>query len=160
MKFNATVKQLPELNVACVRHAGPYPQIGKAIERIMAWAGPKGLVRFPKTRLLAVYHDDPKYVDPAQLRSDACITVSEGTRVDGEVKLMKIPGGLFAVAHVELDQSEYGEAWDKLLGQWLPQNGHVSDASRTRHCYEIYLNNPSEHPQKKHIVDICEPIVK
>lgn len=159
MKFSVAVKQLPELNVACVRHVGPYPQIGKAIEKILAWAGPKGLIRFPKTQLLAVYHDDPKCNNPSQLRSDACITVPEGKKADGDVKLMKIPGGLFAVAHVEIDRSEYGEAWDKLIGEWLPQSDYESDASGKRYCYEMYLNDPDEHPEKKHIVDICEPIV-
>lgn len=158
MKFSATVKQLPELNVACVRHIGPYPQIGKAIEKIMAWAGPKGLVRFPSTKLLAVYHDDPKCADPAQLRSDACITVPEGTRVDGDIRLMKIPGGAFAIARVEIDQSQYAEAWDRLIGEWIPQNGHQSDTAGKRYCYEVYLNDPNQHPQKKHIAELCEPI--
>jgi len=27
-------------------------------------------------------------------------------------------------------------------------------------CYELYLNDPKQHPEKKHIVDICEPIKK
>jgi AraC family transcriptional regulator len=156
MKFEAEVKELPERNVACVRHVGPYPEIVKAIERIFSWAGPKGLIRFPKTQVLAVYHDDPKTVDASQLRSDACITVPEGTPADGDVKTMRIPGGLFAVAHVEIDASEYGAAWDKLVGEWMPENGYLSDSDRL--CYEIYLNDPEKHPEKKHIVDICEPV--
>ena len=107
--------------------------------------------------MLAVYHDDPKEVDVSELRSDACLTVPEGTDGDGDVKTMKIPGGLFAVAHVEIDQTEYGEAWDKLLGEWMPENGHDSDTVRM--CYELYLNDPDQHPEKKHIVDICEPVL-
>jgi AraC family transcriptional regulator len=156
MKFSAEVKQLPERNVACVRHVGPYNQIGKAIERIFAWAGPKGLVRFPDTQCLAVYHDDPETVNATELRSDACIAVPKGTPVDGEVNALLIPGGLFAVAHVEIDAAEYGDAWDRLVGEWIPQNGCVSDSSRL--CYELYLNDPAEHPQRKHVVDICEPV--
>jgi AraC family transcriptional regulator len=157
MKFEAQVKELPERYVACVRHVGPYPEIGKAIERIFQWAGPKGLVQFPKTKCLAVYRDDPKEVDVSELRSDACITVPEGTEADGDVKTMRIPGGLFAVAHVEIDVTEYGDAWDKLLGEWMPESGHGSDTDRM--CYELYLNDPEQHPEKKHIVEICEPVL-
>ena len=156
MKFDAEVKELPERNVACIRHIGPYPEIGKAIEKIFAWAGPKGLIQSPTTQVLAVYHDDPGKVDVSELRSDACVTVPEGTEADGDVQTMKIPGGLFAVAHVEIAPSEYGDAWDKLVGEWMPENEHQSDAERL--CYELYLNDPDQHPEKKHIVDICEPI--
>ena len=156
MKFQAEVKELPERFVACIRHVGPYPEICKAIEKIFQWAGPKGLIQFPKTEVLAVYHDNPEEVAAVELRSDACITVPEGTIADGDVKTMKIPGGTFAAAHVEIDQSEYGEAWDKLIGEWIPGNGCTPDCERL--CYELYLNNPEEHPEKKHIVDICEPV--
>ena len=158
MKFEAQVKKLPEHNVVCMRHVGPYNQIGKAMEKLFAWAGPKGLIQFPKTQLLAVYRDDQEMVDTSELRSDACLTVPEGTEVDGVVQTMKIPGGTFAVAHVEIDGSEFGAAWDKLVGEWMPENGYKPDDSRL--CYELYLNDHEQHPKKRHIVDICEPILK
>jgi len=158
MKFEAQVKELPERFVACVRHVGPYNEIGKAIEKIYAWAGPKGLIQFPQTQSISVYYDDAEVKDASQLQSDACITVPEGTEGDGDVKTMKVPGGLFAVAHVEIDPSEYGAAWDKLVGEWLPANGYAPDSERL--CYELYLNDPGQHPEKKHIVDICEPVRK
>jgi len=41
----------------------------------MRWAGPRGLLQFPKTKTLGVYHDDPEITDPSRLRSSACITV-------------------------------------------------------------------------------------
>jgi AraC family transcriptional regulator len=158
MKFDAEVKELPERNAACIRHIGPYPEIGKAFENILAWAGPKGLIQFPKTQVLAVYRDDPKEVNVGELRSDACLTVPEGTKADGDVQTMKIPGGLFAVAHVEIDPSEYGDAWDRLLGEWIPESDYEPDYPSDRLCYELYLNDPDQHPEKKHVVDICEPV--
>ncbi len=158
MKFSVEVRELPQRNVACIRHVGPYSKIGQAIEKVFSWAGPKGLIQLPKTEMLAVYYDNPQTVAQADLRSDACITVPEGTQPDGEARAMQVPGGLFAVAHVEIDASEYGEAWDRLVGEWIPENGYVPDDSRL--CYELYLNDPDEHPEKKHIVDICEPVRK
>ncbi len=155
MKMSVEVKQMPELFVAYVRHIGPYNQIPKAIEKLMRWAGPRGLVRFPETTVLGVYHDDPDITDPSKLRSSACITVPKETQVGGEIGAMTIPGGLFAVAHCEIDADEYGAAWDKLMGEWLPESGYQPD---DRLCYEVYLNDPTTHPSRQHIVDICEPV--
>ncbi|MCX6099484.1 MAG: GyrI-like domain-containing protein [Candidatus Bipolaricaulota bacterium] len=155
MKFSVEVKQMPEWNVVYARHIGAYNKVGEAFERVFKWAGPRGLVRFPETKSLAVYHDSPEVTDPSKLRSDACLTVPPGTKVDGEIGTMKIPGGLFAVAHVEIEVTQFGEAWDRLIGEWMPKSGYQPD---DRLCYEVYLNDPDAHPEKKWIVDICEPV--
>jgi AraC family transcriptional regulator len=68
---------------------------------------------------------------------------------------MIIPGGTFAVGHYEIDVHEYGEAWDKLMREYLPESGYQPD---DRLCFELYLNDPEQHPEGKHIVDICEPV--
>jgi AraC family transcriptional regulator len=156
MKMKVEVKEMPELHVAYARHVGPYPGIAEAINRIWKWASARRLLDSPKTLLLGVYHDNPEITEPAKLRSSACVTVPQGTKVDGEVGTMTIPGGRFAVAHCEITIDEYGKAWDKVIGEWIPQNGYQPDDDRM--CYEIYLNDPDAHPEKKHIVDICEPV--
>lgn len=155
MEFKVEVKELPELLVAYVRHIGPFGQIPQAFDRLMRWAGPRGLVRFPDTKILAVYHDSPDITETDKLRSDACITVTEGTRVEGEVGLLRIPGGKFAVGHFEIAPDRFGDAWNALMGEWLPSSGWQPD---DRMCYEVYLNEPRQHPQGKFIVDICEPV--
>lgn len=149
------VKELPELHVAYVRHIGPYNKVGEAFGRLMRWAGPRGLLRFPETKSLAVYRDSPEVTEESRLRSDACITVPEGTKVDGEVTLMKIPGGKFAVGRFEIAGDQFGEAWNVLMGGWLPGSGYQPD---DRMCYEVYLNDHEQHPQKKFVIDICEPV--
>ncbi len=148
------VKELPELYVACVRHVGPYLMIGKAFGKLMAWAGPRGLLRFPETKVLAVYHDDPDVVEEAKLTSSACITVPAGTPVGDGAEAMTIPGGLFAVAHVEIAADQFGAAWGAVM-EWLSTSGYQPD---DRMCYEVYLNDHETHPEKKFILDICEPI--
>ena len=155
MKFSVEVKQMPEWNVIYARHIGAYNKVGEAFDRVFKWAGPRGLVRFPETKSLAIYHDSPEVTDPSKLRSDACLTVPSGTKVDGEIGTMKVPGGLFAVAHVEMEVTQFGEAWDKLIGEWMPKSGYQPD---DRMCYEMYLNDPDTHPEKKWLVDICEPV--
>jgi AraC family transcriptional regulator len=153
--MEVTVKTLPEMNVAYVRNIGPYDKIGPAFDRLMQWAGPRGLIRFPETKLLGVYHDDPNITDPDKLRADACLTVPAGTATDGDIGSMTIPGGRYAVAKVEVRAGEFGKAWDELMRDWLPESGFQAD---DRPCFEIYLNNPEEHPEHKFIVEICEPV--
>jgi len=154
-RFQVEVKELPELHVAYVRHIGPYQAIGAAFGKLMAWAGPRRLLGGPGTKLLAVYHDNPDITEADRLRSSVCVTIPEGTAVGGEIGKMTIPGGLFAVARFEIDKSEFGDAWQALMGGWFPESGYQPD---DRMCYEVYLNDPREHPQGKFIIDICEPV--
>ena len=155
VKATFEIKEMPAFHVAAMRHVGPYDQIGAAFGRLMGWAGARGLLRFPETKVLAVYHDDPDTIDASSLRSDACVTVPEGTAVDPGMATMTIPGGLFAVGHFEIDDTEYGAAWARLSSEFLPTSGCELD---DRMCYEMYLNDPEQHPEHKHVVDICEPV--
>jgi AraC family transcriptional regulator len=155
MKFKVKVKEMPEMNIVYIRHRGSYNQIGPAIHAIIKWCAARDLIHFPETKILTVYHDDPDITQMDKLRADACVKVPKGTKTEGEVGTYVISGVKFAVAHVEITADEFGEAWDKLVGEWIPENGYQSDE---RLCYEISLNNPKEHPEGKFIVDICEPI--
>ena len=79
------VKDMPEMHVAYVRHIGPYKGdqelFARLFNKLMAWAGPRGLLRFPETKLLTVYYDNPDITDEGKLRTDACITVPADTKV-------------------------------------------------------------------------------
>lgn len=67
------VKAMPEFHVAYIRHIGPYQGDNALFDnlfgRLMTWAGPRGLLRFPETKILAVYHDDPNITDANKLRT-------------------------------------------------------------------------------------------
>lgn len=153
------IKDLPQMDVAYVRNIGNYinnPELFKQMfEKLCVWAAPKNLIG-PDTVFLAVYYDDPNKTEPEKLKMDMCMTVSENAEVEGDVQKQSLPTGKFAVARLELKNSEeYGDAWNKLYSEWLPQSGEQPDE---RPCYEIYRNNPEEHPEKLHIVDLCVPL--
>lgn len=154
------VKEMPEMYVAYLRHTGPYKGDGALFEelfnRLLKWAGPRNLLRFPQTKLLSVYHDDPEITDNDKLRLSVCLTVDEDTPVDGEIGKMTLAAGKFAVGSFELSGSEgYEQAWNMMMAGWLPDSGFQPD---DRLCYEIYQNDPKSHPEGKHLVDICVPI--
>lgn len=153
------VKDIPEFHVAYIRHVGPYAGdaelFGRLFGKLAMWAGPRGLLNSPDARFISVYHDSPEVTDESKLRTSICITVPEDTPVEGEVGKMAISGGRYAVARFELASDEYGDAWNAVFGGWLPESGYQCVDSP---CYELYLNNPEEHPEKKCIVEICVPV--
>ena len=153
------VRDMPELNVAYIQHIGPYKGDTKLFAglfgKLMGWAGPRGLLNSPETMVLSVYYDDPETTEEDKFRMSACITVSEDTEVEREIGKMTVPGGMYAVGRFELDPDEYEEAWNLVYGDWLPESRYQSD---DRPSIEIYRNDPNEHPENKHIVDICIPV--
>ena len=153
------IQDIPEFHVAYIRHVGPYQGdsalFGQLFGRLAQWAGPRGLLNSPDAKFLCVYHDDPDITDPSKLRTSVCVSVPEDTPVEGEVGTMAIPGGKYAVARFEISGNEFQDSWNTVYGGWLPESGYQPDDGP---CYELYLNNPEEHPEKKIIINICLPV--
>ena len=148
----------PAMTVAYVRHTGPYAGDASLFEglfgKLCGWAGPRGFLN-PQAKMLTIYHDNPELVDDDKLRISVCCTVPPGTQSEGEIGVMDLPAGKNAHAVFELNTEEYGAAWGWLCGVWLPESGFQPD---DRPTYELYLNDPKDHPQGKHIVDIVLPV--
>lgn len=158
-EISVEVKELPEIHLAYVRNIGPYKGNPKLFEKLfnqlVKWAGPRGLVNFPETKFICVYHDNPDITDENKLRLSAALTIKADTEVSGEVGKMSIPAGKYAIAHFELRNNEYEQAWNMVCGDWLPNSGYEPADGP---CFEIYLNDPKTHPEGKCIVDICVPV--
>lgn len=159
LNFNVEVKEIPDLHVVYIRHTGPYKEdpalFAKLWNKLMKWAGARGLIKFPETKLLTVFHDNPEVTDENNLRVSVCLTAPENTKVDGEIGSMTITGGKYAIGHFQIAVTEYQDAWNSLYGVWLPESGYQpADGS----CFEQYLNNPDEHPEHLSLVDIYLPV--
>jgi AraC family transcriptional regulator len=59
------------------------------------------------------------------------------------------------VAHFELSPHEYSDAWNAVYGGWLPASGFAPD---DRPAFELMGGKPEDHPEGKHVVDICVPV--
>ena len=159
LNFEVEIKALPEMTVAYVRHVGPYKGdvelFGRLLKQLCTWAGPRGLMGRPDSKLLFVYHDSPEITDETNLRVSVCITVPDDTLVEGEIGKMVITPATYAVGHFELNSDQYEEAWHALMGAWLPESGYQPADGL---CFEDYLNDPATHPEGKHLVDIHIPV--
>jgi AraC family transcriptional regulator len=159
LEVNVEVKEIPDMHVAYVRHIGPYQGNGELFaglfNKLMTWAGPRGLLNGPDTKCMSVYHDNPEITEEDKLRLSVCVTVPEETAVEGEIGKMVVQGGKYAIAHFEIETHQYPDAWNAIYGGWLPKSGYQPD---DRLCFEHYLNSPEDHPENKHIVDIYVPV--
>ena len=157
---NVRIEECKEFPVAYIRHKGPYEGdqelFGRLYGELCQWAEKNGFMDYKTVRFIACYYQDPKETAPEELIMDACISIpSKDFKPEGNIQFMTIPGGKFAIGHFEIDVNQYGEAWTYLMEEWIPANNLKP---RPAVCFEDYLNNPEEHPQKKHIVDIYEPV--
>jgi len=109
VKCNVEVKTIEPMTTAYLRHIGTYEELGRQfkgmIGRLMGWAGAKGLLD-EKTKLLAIYHDNPNITEEDKLKTSICVTVPEGTKVDEEIGSLEIAGGEYAIAHFEIDDKD------------------------------------------------------
>jgi AraC family transcriptional regulator len=154
------VQELPSVRVAYIRYTGPYKGDAALFERLFTrlcrWAAPRGLVRPPETRFLAVYHDNPNITASGRLRVSACLTAPGLAAARGEVGVMDLPGGRYAVAHFELDATEYAAAWNTVCGVWLPESGYEPDEDRP--FFESFPAAGQLGCATSHAVDISVPV--
>jgi len=155
MKADVEVRKMDAMTVAYVRNIGPYKNDAALFEKLIGqlckWAGPRGLLKGPGTRIISIYHDNPEVTADAKQRISICIEVPEDTAVSGEIGKMTIPAGDYAFARFELGQGQFEEAWNMVYNGWLPESGYQPD---DRPCFEIYHNDPKDHPQHKFIMDV------
>jgi len=154
MDTKIEIREMPEISVVYCRHTGQFNQIGKAYEKLMKWAGPRGLLNFPETKTVTVYHDDPAITAIEQVRQSACITVDRDVKVDGEIGSMKLESGKYAVGHFEIDEHGFEKAWNTMC-LWFTESGYQPGDG---YPYELYYNSPEEDAQRRFVLDICIPV--
>lgn len=90
------VVRLREMDVAFVRHVGPYEAVPDTIfDELERWAANKNLPGPPVW--LGIGHDAPGVTPSAQLRFDAALRVWAPFAPEGRVAYQRIPGGHFAL---------------------------------------------------------------
>lgn len=144
----------PAMHLAMLPHTGPYEAIGPAFDRVMAWAGARGLIG-PDTRFIALYLDDPTSVPDAALRAKAGITVPPGTVLEPGMEAVELPALRCARLRFQGPYSELEAAYDTLYGEWLPASG---EEPADLPCFEEYLNDCRTLPPAEWLTDIFLPL--
>lgn len=147
--FIVELDQIPDLELAGLRHQGAYNEIGRAFERMEAILSSRNLES--KIRgIYGVYYDDPASVAQADLRSHAAVDI-QGGMTDGLERVL-LQGGRYAILHFKGPYTGLMAAYGYLFGEWLPQSG---EEPRDVPCFEHYLNSPMDTAPDELLTDIC-----
>lgn len=151
---DVAIRDLAPIRVAAIAHRGPYSELGGAFSRLHAWAAGRGLLG-PHTRALGIGYDDPAAVPPAELRSEACLSVGPDVVGDGDVFIREIPGGRHAVLLHKGPYTGLERSYRWLYRDWLPTSGF---APADRPPVEEYLNDPRTLPPEEWLTEIRLPL--
>jgi AraC family transcriptional regulator len=152
--MDVSIEIFPERLAACLRHTGPYTEVGPSFRRMFQWAGPAGVLT-PETLIMGLSYDDPESVPADALRYDVCFTLTAPVTVPDGIRIDRIPGGRYATHVMKGPYSQMGDAFRRLFGLWLPASGEEHD---DRPCIEIYLNDITEVPEAELLTKICVPL--
>lgn len=145
----------PAVRVACARSEGPYMESAYAAwKTLCAWAEPRGLLT-PQALCMGMCYDDPGLTAPEKLRYDACLSVDPAVTAEGDVTIMTIDGGEFAMATHKGAHERLEQAYVELYGVWLPASGRLPSS---RPCFEIYRNFPDATPAEELLTEMYAPL--
>ncbi|MEO1779509.1 MAG: AraC family transcriptional regulator [Pseudomonadota bacterium] len=152
--YDVKVMDAPPRRLAGLAHTGPYEEVGRAFEQVVAVFSAHNL--WPQARgMVAVGYDDPNTVAPEALRSFAGIDVGAAFAMRSDLSEVSVPAGPHAVLRVTGPYAQLGAAYDHLFGQWLPGSAREpADAPP----YEVYLNSPQDTAPADLITDIHVPL--
>lgn len=154
LMFPVTVRTDPERRLAAVPHKGPYPEIGRAFEKLGSTVAARGLCgRFGN--MVVVYYDSPADVKPADLRSHAGLEAPEDLPLDPPLEELRLPAGRQAVLPFTGPYAGLPAAYDQLFGVWLPGSGETPADSP---MFEVYLNNPMDTAPDDLVTEVCLPL--
>src|SRR5262245_18215245 len=88
-KIDARIENLPARRVAFVRRQAPYDKLGNAWQRLLSWAGPRGVMG-PGTLAIGICYDDPDITPDRHVRYDACVTINAPFEPQGEIGAQEI----------------------------------------------------------------------
>ena len=150
------IVDLKQRRVLCLRHIGPYPEIGKAFGRLYEYIGANH-PELQAAECIGIFRDDPENTPPAKLRSDACVVLPEGLEPKCEegFRIDTIEAGSYATTRHTGSYMKLSETWQEFCGTWIPTQGVKI---RNGHCFEIYMNNCHEVPEDQLITDLYEPV--
>jgi AraC family transcriptional regulator len=154
------VEGMPEIHVAYVEHRGKYEGGGGIYDALLgkltAWAIPNGYWDFPHTTRIICIYPDPPGVPESEKRLWLGITLPKIVPVPAGISTMTIPENTYAVGSFVVAEREFADAWGFMYGRWLPENGYRPAEGLS---FELQKNDSCMHPEKKHVVDICIPVV-
>lgn len=152
LAMTVEIQDRSPMRLAAIEHRGPYAEIGRTFQKLIAWAGPRGVIGADALGV-AVYPADHGCEDPDP-RALVGLTVGPQVQGDEAVSIHEIPGGRHAVVLHRGPYAQLPRSYDELF-TWLPSSGEEpADAP----LFEVNLNDPRNTPPAELLTEICLPI--
>ncbi len=152
ISMEVRIETFGDIEVARVRHTGPYNEVGACFERLFEWAATTGA---RPGLVLTLSYDDPDTVESQSLRSDACVEIHTDSSPPPGTSIDRIESGRYAVYTHRGSYDGISEAYKRLFGMWFPQSDEELD---DRPCMEIYRNTPLNIVPAQLLTDLCLPL--
>lgn len=155
--MEVSIKRQEPVRIACVRHVGPYSDVGQAWGALMKWGWTK--MMFGKPETFGLCFDDPEVTASDKVRYEACMVVDGKAKAKGDVAVRDLPGGEFAVALHEGPYERIGETYAALFAQ--VSRGPINGASwrlGDPPSREKYLNDPRKTKPEDLRTEIWMPV--
>lgn len=152
-----TIKELPEYEVAYVRHVGRYLDTYVAWDKLGRWANQQGLTS-KHHFFIGISLDDGNLVEEHACRYDACVTVPSGFERhehNEHVEFKTLSGGMYALYQYYDTIEKFVLAYQSVYSLWLPNSEYDAD---DRPCLEFCRNDPAKDKEGKCKVDLYIPI--
>ena len=150
--MDVRIETIGPIQVARIRHVGPYAEVGPCFQRLFGWAS---VIDVPTGRVLTLSWDDPQTMPPDRLRSDACVELCTDEDPPPGIELGAVGGGRYAVYRLEGPYDGISAAYARLFGKWLPGSGEATGGGP---CMELYRNGPADTPAEQLLTDLCVPL--
>jgi AraC family transcriptional regulator len=149
-----TIRTDPARRLAAMPHRGPYPEIGRAFEKLSATMAARGLFAHAGA-MVAVFYDDPSVVAAADLRSHAGFVIIGDAPLVPPLEELILPAGRVAALTHTGPYAGLPAAYDQLFASWLPDSG---ETAADRPMFEVYLNSPMDTAPADLVTEVCLPL--
>lgn len=154
LTMEVRIETIEPTGVIFVRHIGPYEQCEKAWDTLCEWACPKGLCQ-SNSKFIGICYDDPQVTPEDKIRYDACISVDDDIKTEGEIGAQTIAGGDYAITLHKGPYQNLEQTYAQLMGQWLPESERELDNGP---CFEHYLNDPKTTAPEELLTELYLPL--
>ena len=150
------IKSLPQMIYAATRGTGAYMDTAApSFGRLMAWAGPKGLIK-PGAKILGLSWDDPTRVPAERLRYDAAVTIERTMEVPEGFHIGALPALSWATLTHKGSYAKISETFGQLMEELKTR----PDLIVVGLCaMEDYLSGP-DTPEADLRTEVSLPVVK
>ncbi len=149
-----TIRTFEPIDVAFIRHTGPYSECGAAWEKLCGFPGLQKTFG-PDTQFIGICYDDPDVTEASKLRLDVCVSVPAGFVPDDGLSTQRIAGGDYGVYVHTGPYSGLHDAYRRIYGEWLPESGREVQYAPS---LEVYLDDCSKTPPEKLRTEIRVPL--